>query len=107
GITVDEDAQRVFVANRDFRLNPPGEELTAAAVTVSTRVLDGDEGGSGEEPGTGEPDPGDGGSTDPGDPAELFSATPLAAVPNAETELDPDIRPVGSAVDPETGLIYL
>ncbi len=107
GITVDEDAQRVFVANRDFRLNPPGEELTAAAVTVSTRVLDGDEGGSGEEPGSGEPDPGDGGSTDPGDPAELFSATPLTAVPSAETELDPDIRPVGSAVDPETGLIYL
>ncbi|WP_262003908.1 hypothetical protein, partial [Microbacterium sp. Mcb102] len=29
----------MFVSNRDFRLNPPGEELTSAAVTVSERVL--------------------------------------------------------------------
>ncbi|WP_170950879.1 hypothetical protein, partial [Bacillus cereus] len=38
GIVVDEEHQRVFVANRDFRLNPPGEELEPKAVTVSIRV---------------------------------------------------------------------
>ena len=36
GISVDEQTQRVFVSNRDFRLNPPGSELDAVAVTVST-----------------------------------------------------------------------
>lgn len=91
GITVDEERQRVFVANRDFRLNPPGEELTAAAVTVSTRV---DE--------VGEP-------IDPVDPVDPdYTATALTAIPSAaEMSLDPDIRPVGTAVDPATGTVFV
>ncbi|WP_166409148.1 MULTISPECIES: YncE family protein, partial [Labedella] len=40
GISVDEEEQRVFVSNRDFRLNPPGSELDPVAVTVSTRILE-------------------------------------------------------------------
>ena len=39
GIAVDEERQRVFVANRDHRLNPPGEETDPVAVTVSRRVV--------------------------------------------------------------------
>ena len=112
GITVDEEHQRVFVANRDFRLNPPGEETTPTAVTVSTRVLDdagepGD-GGSGDG-GSGDGGSGDGGSGDGGSGAEAWTATALTSLPVGGTDMgeNPDIRPVGSVVDPETGYIYL
>lgn len=100
GIAVDEEAQRVFVANRDFRLNPPGQELTAAAVTISTRL------GDGEEPGEGPGEPGEG----PGEPGEVphdYVATPLTAIPSAETALEPEIRPVGTAVDPANGHLFV
>ncbi|WP_171024416.1 hypothetical protein, partial [Microbacterium sp. 5K110] len=40
GIAIDEEDQRVFVANRDFRLNPPGEELVPFAITESTRIVE-------------------------------------------------------------------
>lgn len=103
GITVDEEAQRVFVANRDFRLNPPGEELIAAAVTVSTRV-----GADGEPVDPIDPiDPED--PADPESPADPdYTATALTAIPSAsEVALDPDIRPVGTAVDPVTGHVFV
>lgn len=104
GITVDEERQRVFVANRDFRLNPPGEELIAAAVTVSQRVID----GSAVDPN----DPVDPtGPNDPTDPidsgVEPYTATALTALPAGEIALDPDIRPVGSAIDPSTGFVFV
>ncbi|MFL1999917.1 metallophosphoesterase [Microbacterium sp. A1-JK] len=101
GIVVDEEDQRVFVANRDFRLNPPGEELEPKAVTVSIRTGDG-EPTEPEEP------------TDPEEPTEPevptedpWTATALAAIPTATAEGATEIRPVGSAVDPATGLVYL
>ncbi|MCW4385611.1 metallophosphoesterase [Salinibacterium sp. SYSU T00001] len=104
GITIDEQDERVFVANRDFRLNPPGEELDQVAVTVSKRVDPGTGEGPGEGPGEGE-DPGG----DPEDPPTGLGYTPtaLTAIPAAPTELSPDIRPVGSVVDSRTGYLYV
>ncbi len=106
GITVDEEAERVFVANRDFRLNPPGQETSPAAVTVSKRVVEPGDG----EPGDGEPGDGEPGDGEPGDgdPVADWTATGLTAIPSAETTaLEPDIRPVGSAVDPATGYVFV
>ena len=112
GIAVDEEHQRVFVANRDFRLNPPGDETTPVAVTVSTRILDdagepGD-GGSGDG-GSGDGGSGDGGSGDGGSGTEAWTATALTSLPIGGTDMgeNPDIRPVGSVVDPATGYLYL
>ena len=108
GIVVDEERQRVFVANRDFRLNPPGEELVGAAVTVSERVLDGEPGDG--EPGDGEPgdgEPGDGEPTDPPTGTE-YVPTASTAVANAIDDPDSsDTRTVGSAVNPSSGNVFI
>lgn len=100
GIAVDDERQRVFVANRDFRLNPPGQELTAAAITVSARVVDPVDPTDPVDP-VGPPDPGE-----PG--VGAYESRPLTSIPSAETtELEPEVRPVGTAVDPVTGHLYV
>lgn len=107
GITVDEEQQRVFVANRDFRLNPPGEELDAKAVTVSIRVADASEpeepGEPGESEEPGEPEE----PEEPSEPTEAYVATALTAIPTETAEGADEIRPVGTATDPATGLVYV
>jgi DNA-binding beta-propeller fold protein YncE len=99
GISVDEERQRVFVSNRDFRLNPPGSESSAVAVTISQR-----NGVAPTNPGT---DPG----TDPGTgtpPAgSAYTPTALKAIPSATDNADLDTKPVGSVVDPGTGHLFV
>ncbi|WP_435748229.1 YncE family protein, partial [Nocardioides sp. SYSU DS0663] len=101
GIAVDEERQRVYVSNRDHRLNPPGEELDPVAVTVSERI-------QGDEPDP-EPDPDPDPEPEPDpDPPTGTAYTPvaMAAIPDA-TDADTDDRPVGSVVDLSTGHVYV
>ncbi|SFN18173.1 hypothetical protein SAMN05421671_5618, partial [Pimelobacter simplex] len=103
GIAIDEERQRVFVSNRDHRLNPPGQETTPVAVTVSQRFVDGKLPGPVPGSGTGEP-----GGPDPGTGpiGDAYKATALTVLPDgSNTEVDD--KPVGSAVDPQSGLLYV
>ncbi|WP_411698396.1 metallophosphoesterase [Conyzicola sp.] len=104
GISVDEKYQRVFVSNRDFRLNPPGSESSAVAVTISHRVGAGLPGG-----GTPPTDP-----TDPTDPEPEtppagtdYTASSLTVIPGVAENPDLDTKPVGSVVDPATGHLFV
>ncbi|WP_025158926.1 metallophosphoesterase [Leifsonia aquatica] len=103
GISVDEERQRVFVSNRDFRLNPPGSESKAVAVTISQR-----NGVAPTNPGT---DPGTDPGTNPGTgtpPAGTgYTPTALKAVPSATDNADLDVKPVGSVVDPVSGHLFV
>ncbi len=102
GIAVDEETQRVYVSNRDFRLNPPGEELTPYAVTVSVR----NDSGSTPTPGpTPEPTPEP--TPDPTPAIEPWQATALTVIPTAGAEGEVEKRPVGSAVDHATGTLFV
>ncbi|MFI5428427.1 YncE family protein [Aeromicrobium sp. UC242_57] len=100
GIAVDEERQHVYVSNRDFRLNPAGEETTAIAITKSKRVLPGDTGG-GTDPGEEEP-----GGTDPGEGTPDWTATPLTSIPGAD-DTSMDDKPVGSVVEKATGHLFV
>lgn len=97
GIAIDEKRQRVFVANRDFRLNPPGEEREPKAVTVSTRS-ETDEPTTPTDPTT---------PTEPEVPGTAYEPKALTVFPTEGAAGAAEIRPVGSAVDPATGLVYV
>jgi hypothetical protein len=118
GISVDEKNQRVFVSNRDFRLNPPGSELKSVAVTISVR-------GKGVPPTTPTTPP----TTEPSVPPTIpptteptvppttepatpptgldYTPTPLTAIPSSSDQAELDILPVGSAVDSSTGHLFV